>query len=356
MQSRHDASRALPRHADTACAPAAGQPDCPARRLCLAALGALPWLNATAQPQGAARETTPSSLALIVPYAAGGPLDRTARPLAEASAPQLGPIHILNVPGDGGAKGSTMVAQATARDRVLLMGAAATHAVLPWLQPQLGYDPLRDFQPLVLVARMPNVLVMRSDLARQWRIRTPVDLQRFLARSRQPLRYATGGPGTSGHLSGEMYQMLTRLPLLHLPFGGAQPALSALLDGSADLMFDSIALTLPHIRSGRLLPIGVTTLERVPLLPEVPSLNDTVPGFNLANWFGLFAPASWPAEMAQRHAAAFALALQHRPVRDDLASMGVLPDHIQLQEFARFVRSEHSKYGLLVQAARIRQL
>lgn len=340
-----------------------------ARRSLLAALAALPWLPASAQPQppptastastaltAPARDAKSDALTLIVPYAAGGPLDRTARPLVEASSAKLGAIHILYVPGEGGAKGSNMVAQATAQDRLLLMGAAATHAVLPWLQPQLGYDPLRDFQPLVLVARMPNVLVMRSDLARQWRIRTALDLQRFLAKHRQPLRYASGGPGSSGHLSGEMYQMLTRLPLLHLPFGGTQPALSALLDGSADLLFDSLASSLPHIRAGRLQPLAVTTLERVPLLPEVPSLNDTVPGFNLANWFGLFAPAGWPADLAQRHAAVFSKAMRSSPVQETLTAMGVLPEDLQLQEFARFVRSEHSKYGLLVQAARIRQL
>lgn len=360
MTPRHDANRAMSRHA-RAPAPAGPQPSARlARRSLLAALAALPWLPAAAQAQqpsaAQTRDAKSDSLTLIVPYAAGGPLDRTARPLVEASTAQLGAIQILYVPGDGGAKGSNMVAQATAQDRLLLMGAAATHAVLPWLQPQLGYDPLRDFQPLVLVARMPNVLVMRSDLARQWRIRTPLDLQRFLAKHRQPLRYASGGPGSSGHLSGEMYQMLTRLPLLHLPFGGTQPALSALLDGSADLLFDSLASSLPHIRAGRLQALAVTTLERAPLLPEVPSLNDTVQGFNMANWFGLFAPASWPAEQAQRHAAAFSQAMRSRPVQDTLSAMGVLPEELQLQEFARFVRSEHSKYGLLVQAARIRQL
>lgn len=355
MQPRPDASSAPPRPRGAACASA---PHALARRSLLAALATLLWLPARAQPSAARDAPAPAAppLTLIVPYAAGGALDRTARPLAEASTARLGPIHILNVPGDGGAKGSNMVAQATAQDRVLLMGAAATHAVLPWLQPQLGYDPLRDFQPLVLVARMPNVLVMRSDLARQWRIRTPIDLQRFLARHRQPVRYASGGAGSSSHLSGEMYQMLTRLPLQHLPFGGTQPALSALLDGSAELLFDSLPSSLPHIRAGRLQAIAVTTLERAPLLAEVPPLNDTVHGFNLANWFGLFAPASWPAAMAQRHATAFSQALRRGPVQETLAAMGVLPENLQLEEFARFLRSEHSKYGLLVQAARIRQL
>ncbi|MBN9322958.1 MAG: tripartite tricarboxylate transporter substrate binding protein, partial [Delftia acidovorans] len=166
MTPRHDANRAMSRHA-RAPAPAGPQPSARlARRSLLAALAALPWLPAAAQAQqpsaAQTRDAKSDSLTLIVPYAAGGPLDRTARPLVEASTAKLGAIQILYVPGDGGAKGSNMVAQATAQDRLLLMGAAATHAVLPWLQPQLGYDPLRDFQPLVLVARMPNVLVMRS--------------------------------------------------------------------------------------------------------------------------------------------------------------------------------------------------
>ena len=295
---------------------------------------------------------------MVVPFPPGSSPDILARTISEPLSQALGqPIVIDNKPGAGGNIGTRIVSQAKPDGYTLLYTINGPLVTAPTLYKKtLGYDPLRDFQPLVLVARMPNVLVMRSDLARQWRIRTALDLQRFLAKHRQPLRYASGGPGSSGHLSGEMYQMLTRLPLLHLPFGGTQPALSALLDGSADLLFDSLASSLPHIRAGRLQALAVTTLERVPLLPEVPSLNDTVPGFNLANWFGLFAPAGWPADLAQRHAAVFSKAMRSSPVQETLTAMGVLPEDLQLQEFARFVRSEHSKYGLLVQAARIRQL
>ena len=292
-------------------------------------------------------------LTLVVPYSAGGPLDRAARRLAQQTK-ALGPIEVLNVPGEGGATGAAMVARAGGRDPMLLMGAVATHAVLPWLNPQLPYDPLRDFQPLLLVARMPHVLVMRQELAMQWRIETPADLLRFMGKHKQPLRYASGGRGSIGHLAGEMFQTLTRTPLQHLPFGGARPALSALLEGSADLMFDNLASALPHLRAGRLRAIAVTSLLPLPQLPNVPCLNDTIAGFNLTTWFGLFSSAGISAALTDRMVSAFAATMQQKDVQQYLDNLGVLREDLQQQDFARFVRAEHAKYGQLLQSSGMR--
>lgn len=292
-------------------------------------------------------------LSLVVPYAAGGPLDRAARHLAQQTK-GLGAVDVLNVPGEGGATGTAMVGRAGGRDPMLLMGAVATHAILPWLNPQLPYDPLRDFQPLLLVARMPHVLVMRQELAQQWRIEAPADLLRFMAKHKQPLRYASGGRGSIGHLAGEMFQTLTRTPLQHLPFGGARPALSALLEGSADLMFDNLASALPHLQAGRLRAIAVTSVQPVAQLPRVPSLNDTLAGFNLSTWFGLFASAGVSPALAQRWTNGFAATLRQKDVQHYLDSLGVLRENLQLGDFAHFVRSEHAKYGQLLQSSGMR--
>lgn len=289
------------------------------------------------------------SLSLVVPYAAGGPLDRSARKIAQETT-ALGRINVLNVPGEGGSTGAAMVARAGARDPMLLMGAVATHAILPWLNPQLPYDPLRDFQPLLLIAHIPHVLVMRSELAQQWRIATPTDLLRFMAKHRRPLRYASGGNGSIGHLAGQLFQSLTRTPLQHLPFSGASPALSALLEGSADLMFDNLASTLPHWQAGRLQAIGVTTRHPVAQLPGVPSLNDSIPGLHLATWFGLFATAGIPDTQARRWTDAFARTLQRPDVQHYFDTMGVLRENLQLQSFARFVQAEHSRFGQLLRS------
>ena len=177
--------------------------------------------DASALPSNSSRSR--NELSLVVPYTAGGPLDRSARKLTQETT-ALGNINVLNVAGEGGATGAAMVARAGAREPMLLMGAVATHAILPWLNPQLPYDPLRDFQPLILVARMPHVLVMRSELAMQWRIYTPEDLLRFMSKHRQPLRYASAGNGSIGHISGEMLKSLANLRLPTVQFEGASAA------------------------------------------------------------------------------------------------------------------------------------
>lgn len=257
-------------------------------------------------------------------------------------------MQVINVTGASGSTGAAMVARAGARDPLLLMGAAGTHAILPWLNPQLPYDPLRDFQPLNLVARMPHVLVMRSELAQQWRIQTPDDLLRFMARNRQPLRYASAGNGSIGHIAGKLFQTLTRVPLQHLPFAGAQPAMSALLEGSSDLMFDNIASCLPHIRAGRLKALGVTSAAPLPMLPGVPVLGESIRGLELTTWFGLFATAGISDAQASCWANAFARTLQQPAVQQYFDAMGVIREDLRLQDFAQLVQADHRFYGQLI--------
>lgn len=288
-----------------------------------------------------------SALTLVVPYSAGGPLDRASRRLAQDTT-SIAHMQVINVTGAGGSTGAAMVARAGARDPLLLMGAAGTHAILPWLNPQLPYDPLRDFQPLNLVARMPHVLVMRSELAQQWRIQTPDDLLRFMARNRQPLRYASAGNGSIGHIAGKLFQTLTRVPLQHLPFAGAQPAMSALLEGSSDLMFDNIASCLPHIRAGRLKALGVTSAAPLPMLPGVPVLGESIRGLELTTWFGLFATAGISDAQASCWANAFARTLQQPAVQQYFDAMGVIREDLRLQDFAQLVQADHRFYGQLI--------
>lgn len=290
-----------------------------------------------------------SDLSLVVPYPAAGPLDRIARKITQQTL-GMGRIQVMNVPSESGAAGPAMVSRAGARDPMLLMGAVGTLAILPWLNPQTPYDPLRDFQPLTLVAHMPHVLVMRSELALQWRIYAPEDLLRLMAKQRQPLRYASAGRGTIGHIAGQWFQALTQDPLQHLPFSGIRPALSAVLEGSADLMFDNIASALPHIRAGRLKAIGVTSSQPLPALPQVPSLGDSVQGMNLTTWFGLFATAGITDDQARRWSSSFANALRTPEMQQYLDSMGVIRANLRLQDFSQFVQQEHSHYGRLLKA------
>ena len=257
-------------------------------------------------------------------------------------------MQVLNVTGASGGTGSAMVARAGSREPMLLMGATGTHAILPWLNPQLPYDPLRDFQPLTLVARMPHVLVIRSEMAQQWRISSPHDLLRLMAKSRQPLRYASAGTSSIGHIAAQLFQKLTRVQLQHLPFAGAQPAMSALLDGTADLMFDNIGSCLPHIRAGRLKALAVTSAAPLPILPGVPVLGESVPGLELTTWFGLFATAGISDALATRWANTFAQTLQQPAVQQYFDTMGVIRKDLRLRDFADLVQADHRFYGQFI--------
>ncbi len=296
----------------------------------------------------AAAQDSAAPLRLLVPP---GPLQAPAQVLAEAAQAALGDITVQPAPGRGSSSAGAMVAQSRPQDRMLLMGSLATHALQPWLCKPTGYDALADFRPLLLVARVPHVLVMTPAAAQG--MRNPFDLLRHLREHPHSLRYGSSGRGSLGHIAGVMFQAATGLELPHLPFQGAQPAMAALLSGSVDMAFDALPAVLPLIRAGRLQALGVTSLLRSPLLPEVASLNDVTGNFNLGDWFGLFAPATLAAEDASHYAQHFSAALQSPAARARLLALGILPENLLLDDFSRFVQSEHRKYGLLIQTHRI---
>lgn len=307
-------------------------------------LGALLLAGA---PRAFAQDSA-APLRLLVPP--GSP-QAPARILAEAAQAGLGSITVLPAPGRGSGSAGAAVAQSRPQDRMLLMGSLATHALQPWLCQPTGYDALADFRPLVLVARVPHVLVVTPAAAQG--MRNPFDLLRQLRQHPHSLRYGSSGWGSLGHIAGELFQEGTGLRIAHLPFQGAQPAMAALLSGAVDMAFDTLPAVLPLVRAGRLQALGVTSLQRSPLLPEVASLNEVTGNFNIGNWFGLFAPATLSAEEAGHYARHFATALQSPDTRARLLPLGILPENRVLDDFARFVQSEHRKYGLLLQAHHI---
>ena len=293
-------------------------------------------------------------LTLVVPYPAGGPLDTSARILAEGAAAQLGAITVENKPGAGGNTGADQVAKASKTSNQVLMGAVATHAVNPWLYKNFPYNPLKDFKPLVLVARTPNVLVVNAEQAGKLGIKTTPDLVQYLKKNPDQLKYGSGGNGSIGHISAEMFKSLTNTKMAHTPFQGSKPALAALESGQVLLVFDNLASALPQIQSGKLLALGVTTLSRNEALPNVPSINESVQGFNVSTWFGLFAPAALPDADARRYATAFLNAMQSPAGKEKFKKMGIAPEELTLDGFAQFVRSENSKYEFLIRAAKIK--
>lgn len=314
--------------------------------LALAVAGAAGWGHA--QPAG-------RPMTLVVPYPAGGPLDTAARVLGEKVQAATGnPMIVENRPGAGGNVGVAHAAKAAPDGNTLVMGAVATHAINPWLFPSIPYDALKDFAPITLVSRVPNVLVMTPETAARLGVKTVRDLVDYTRKNPGRLSYASGGNGSAGHLSGELFKSLAKVSMVHIPYLGAAPALTAVLGGQMELMFDNLASAAPHIKSGKLLALGVTTINRSPVLPEVPSLNDTLPGFHLSTWFGLFAPAQTPPATVARLNELFTAALRHPDTAARFARMGAEPTPLSSADFAAMVRKEHADYGRLIKAAQIK--
>ena len=233
---------------------------------------------------GAMAQNASLPLTFVVPYPPGGPLDTSAHLLAKGAEQTLGAITVANKPGAGGATGAALIAKAKPNENMVVMGAVATHAVLPFLGTPPGYDALKDFKPLILVARVPNVLVMKKSRADQLGIKSTSDVVAYIKNTPGSLKMGSGGNGSIGHIAGEMLKSLANLQMQSVPYAGAAPAQKALLGGEIDLVFDNLASALPLIKSGELVALSVTTPDRNVALPNVPSANEEVPGFDVATW------------------------------------------------------------------------
>jgi tripartite-type tricarboxylate transporter receptor subunit TctC len=267
-----------------------------------AALTAAP-LAATAQ---AAWPNKP--VRIVVPFAAGGTTDILARAIAPELQRVFGqPFVVDNKPGAGGNSGAAEVAKAANDGYTLLMGTVGTHAINPSLYPRMPYDHIKDFTPVTLVAGVPNVLVVNTASAQKYGINSVADLTRVAKANPGRLNVASSGNGTSIHLSAELYKSLTGTFMLHLPYRGSGPALIDLLAGNTDLMFDNLPSALPHIKSGRLKALAVTSGERsqaVPICRPWPRpAAQRSRATKASSWFGLLAPAGTPPDIVSPHPA-----------------------------------------------------
>ena len=218
---------------------------------------------------------------LIVPYAAGGPIDVTARALAERVKDSLGPVIIDNKPGAGGNLGADLVAKATPDGLTIGIAATATHAINPWLFAKMPYDATRDFAPITQMLRVPNVLVMNADTAQRLNIQTLADLVRYAKAHPGQLNFGSGGNGSAGHLAGEMFKRAAGIFAVHIPYNGGNPAQLALLSAQVDFNFDNLATAAPNIKAGKLKALAVTTAQRSSALPEIPAMSETLQGFEI---------------------------------------------------------------------------
>jgi tripartite-type tricarboxylate transporter receptor subunit TctC len=317
--------------------------------LAAAALGLLTPGHAFAQAK---------TIRLVVPYPPGGPLDIAARALAERVKDSLGPVVVENRPGAGGNLGADNVAKSAPDGLSLVMGAVATHAINPWLYAKMPYDPIRDFTPITLVARVPNVLVMNAENAARLQIGRLGDLIAHLRKNPGRLNYGSGGNGSAGHLAGEMFKAGAKVFAVHIPYAGAPPAQLALLAGQVDFNFDNLAAAATNIKSGKLKALAVTTAKRAPALAEVPTLQEAaraanlggLADFDISTWFGLFGPAGLPPETTKRLNTAFVDALGSPELRSRLGALLAEPAPMAADDFGAFVRAELRKYEAVVKA------
>jgi tripartite-type tricarboxylate transporter receptor subunit TctC len=288
---------------------------------------------------------------LIVPYAAGGPIDVTARALAERVKDTLGPVIIDNKPGAGGNIGADAVAKATPDGLTIGIAATATHAINPWLYAKMPYNAASDFAPITQMLRVPNVLVMNAEVAQRLKISSVAHLIAYAKANPAKLNYGSGGNGSAGHLAGEMFKKEAGIFAVHIPYNGGNPAQLALLSGQVDFNFDNLATAAPNIRSGKLIALAVTTLKSVNALPGIPPVADTLKGFSIDTWWGLVAPAATPKDVLARLNQAFVAALNTPETKTRFATLLAEPVPTTPDEFGAFMKTERFKYERLVKAS-----
>jgi tripartite-type tricarboxylate transporter receptor subunit TctC len=281
---------------------------------------------------------------LVVPFAPGGGTDAIARALGIGMSQALGqPVIVDNKPGAGTLIGSDAVAK-SAPDGYTVLVSTFAHAVNPSLMPKLPYDTQKAFAPVVLLGRGPNVLVVRADSP----FKTVADVVAAAGAQPGKLTYASQGNGTSAHLAGEMFTNLAKVRMTHIPYKGAGPALTDLLGGQVDMMFATAAAASSQLAGGKLRALGVTSPQRAAALKNVPAIAETVPGYAVESWYGLFVPAGTPAETIARLNAAAKKATDSAEFRKMLEPEGLTVSAGAPSELGDFVRAETARWSRVV--------
>jgi tripartite-type tricarboxylate transporter receptor subunit TctC len=319
----------------------------PSRRYVLAAAGAM-----LATPMLSRAQSFPTRpLRLIVPLAAGGSADASARMLAEPLAVALGqPVVVENRPGGGGTLGAQLVARAAPDGHTLLYGTPAPQIVNPHLMRGLPYDPEKDFAPVSGLKRAPNLLAIHPSLPAH-----SFEELIALARARPgTLSFASSGIGSSSHLAGEMLKFMTGIEITHVPYRGTGPALTDLLAGTVSMALDTLSILLPPARAGSLHAIGVTTPRRSPLASELPALAEFLPGFDAAPFNYIAATGGTPAPVVARLNAAITGILNDPAYRARMEALGEEATPSTPEELAATLRSESARWKRVIDAAGIR--
>jgi tripartite-type tricarboxylate transporter receptor subunit TctC len=288
-------------------------------------------------------------ITLVVPFPAGGSTDLVARVVAERMGKELGQsIIVENRGGAGGNIGSAAVAKADPDGYTILMGTVATHALNPALYRKMPYDAVADFAPVALLVVVPNVLVVNPDFP----AKNVQELIALLKAKPGEYSYASSGNGTPLHLSGELFKSMAGVDMVHIPYKGAGPALIDVMGGHVPIMFDNLPSSTEHIRAGKMRGLAVTTAERAPSMPDLPTIAESgLPGYETYTWNALFAPAGTPKDVIDRLNAAANAAVADPDVQAKLKDVGAVPKGSTPEELASHVQAELAKWAPVVKAS-----
>jgi tripartite-type tricarboxylate transporter receptor subunit TctC len=313
-------------------------------RVLAAALAAFAFVA----PGARAQDWPQRQVTIVVPFTAGGTTDMFARILAQGLQQKFGtPFVVENRSGAGGNVGAAMVARAPKDGYTLLVGTVSTHAINPFIYKNLAHDTQKDFQPISLIARLPNMLVVNPRIPAS----TVAELVEHLKKNPDKLSYGSSGAGTSTHLAAELFQLKTGTKMVHVPYRSSADVMNALVGGHIDLAFDNITLAWPQVKAGTMRALAVTSTQPSPTAPGVPPVAATLPGFDATSWHGAFAPAGAPRAVVEALAAEVKRIFSSPEVEKSLFEVGAVPSPTTPGEFAEFIAAERAKWQEVVRAA-----
>ncbi|WP_370625433.1 Bug family tripartite tricarboxylate transporter substrate binding protein [Polynucleobacter sp. CS-Odin-A6] len=291
----------------------------------------------------------------IVPFPAGGATDNIARPLQnELLNTVKWNVVIDNKPGAGGNIGAEIVAKSAPDGYTWLMASVGTHGINLPLYTQGGgklpFDPIKDFTPVTLVAELPNVLVLNPEFAVKNKINSVNDLIAYARANPGKVNMASSGNGTSIHMAGELFKAMTKTYMVHLPYKGSPPAVTDLVAGNVDIMFDNLPSSINFIRTGRLKALAVTSAKRSPAFPDLPTIAEAanLPSYEATSWFGVVGPANMPADILNKDSAVLMAAINSPSVKEKYLAMGAQPVGNTPAQFSTFIKNEIAKWTKVV--------
>ncbi len=288
---------------------------------------------------------------MIVPYPPGGGTDIVGRMVAQKMSENFGQTVVIdNRGGAAGSIGSEIAAHSVPDGYTILMGNVAPNAINVGLYARLGYDPVKDFEPVSLVASTPNILVVQQSFP----AKTVPELIALAKAKPASLNYPSAGLGSSSHLAGELFDNLAGVKMVHIPYKGGGPALTDLLGGQVQLMFATMPAAMPHVKSNRLRAIAVTSAKRSQALPELPTIGETLKGYDASTWYGVLAPARTPRAIVTALHGAIVKILGIAETRERLLAQGFEPVGSTPAEFGAYINSEIVKWGKVIKAAGIK--